>query len=263
MSSDPDKAAPATVPARKLLVTGGSRGIGAAIASLFAARGWQVALTYRERADTARAVVAEIEADGGTAAAFRVDVSDEAEIVALFDELDRAGFTPDAVVNNAGITGPRTALMDLDGGVLDRVLRTNIAGTMLIAREAAWRMARSRGGKGGAIVNISSTATRLGSPGQWVHYAASKAAVDMFTQGLARELAAEGIRVNAVSPGHTMTTADPAEQARIEARFEGERHSVPLGRIGKAEEVAEAVYWLADDAASYVTGALLPAAGGR
>ena len=243
-------------PTRTVLVTGGGRGIGAGISRRFHAAGWRVLLTYLSRADGAAAVAAEV---GGRA--FRCDSGDEADILDLFAELDAEGEVLSALVNNAGITGPKRAVADVTWAVVDRLCRVNFIGPVIFCREAARRMARSRGGAGGTIVNISSTATALGSPGQWADYAALKSAVDTFTRGFAREVGADGIRVNAVAPGYTMT--DPARQAEITGRFETMRHEVPLDRIGTVDEVANAVYWLCSDEAGYVTGSVLPAAGGR
>lgn len=246
---------------RLALITGGSRGIGAATARLFGRRGWRVALTYRTGREQAEAVVAEIEASDGAASAHRCDTRDEAEIAVLFAALDGMDEGLGALINNAGVTGHRTRLADLDAETLREVTDVNLVGCILCAREAVRRMSTASGGSGGSIVNLSSTATALGSPNQWVHYAATKGAIDVFTRGLAHEVAEEGIRVNAVSPGLTLT--DPAQADAIAARLEELRHEIPMGRAGSADEVAEAIYWLCSDAASYVTGAVLPAAGGR
>ncbi len=246
---------------RFALITGGSRGIGAATARLFAARGWRVALTYRDGRDQAEQVVADIAEAGGSASAHRCDTRNEAEIVDLFAVMDEMDVGLRALVNNAGVTGPRTRLADLTAETLREVTGVNLVGCVLCAREAVRRMSTAAGGAGGSIVNLSSTATALGSPNQWIHYAATKGAIDIFTRGLAHEVAEEGIRVNAVSPGLTLT--DPAQADAIAARLEELRREIPMGRAGTAEEVAEAIYWLCSDAASYVTGAVLPAAGGR
>ncbi|MCG8692284.1 MAG: SDR family oxidoreductase [Minwuiales bacterium] len=246
---------------RLALITGGSRGIGAATARLFGQRGWQVALTYRTGREQAEQVVSDIEASGGAASAHRCDTRDEAEIGALFATLDAMDSSLGALINNAGITGPRTRLAELTAKTLRDVTDVNLVGCILCAREAVRRMSTETGGAGGSIVNLSSTATALGSPNQWIHYAATKGAIDVFTRGLAHEVAEEGIRVNAVSPGLTLT--DPAQADAIAARLEELRHEIPMARAGTAEEVAEAIYWLCSDAASYVTGAVLSAAGGR
>lgn len=246
---------------RTVLITGGSRGIGRATARIFAAAGWRVALTYRRDAAAANSVVGAITGAGGRAEALPCDVAREASIVDLFGRLDGAGIRLDAVVNNAGITGPRTRLADLDAGTLHDVVAVNLCGAILVAREAAKRLSTARGGAGGTIINLSSTATRQGSPDQWVHYAATKGAIDVLTNGLARELAAEGIRVNAVAPG--LTLGDPSQRAAIEARLAELAHEIPMARAGTAEEVAQAILWLCGDQASYVTGVVLPVAGGR
>jgi NAD(P)-dependent dehydrogenase (short-subunit alcohol dehydrogenase family) len=219
---------------KSVLVTGGSRGIGAATAKLFASRGWSVA-------------VSSLSGGNGSHAA---DVRDEAQVARLFDVVGKL----DALVINAGITGPKTRLADASGEVLRDVVATNLLGALHCAREAVRRDVKS-------IVLLSSTATKLGSPNQWVHYAATKGAVDVLTNGLAREVAERGIRVNAVAPG--LTLSDPAQAAAIAARLESLKHEIPMARAGTAEEVAEAIFWLCSDAASYVTGVVLPVAGGR
>lgn len=219
---------------KSVLITGGARGIGAATARLFAARGWRV----------------ETSSLGGGAGSRRADVRDEAQVAGLFAAVGAL----DAVVINAGITGPKTRLADASGEVLRDVVSTNLLGTLYCAREAVRQGVKS-------IVLLSSTATKLGSPNQWVHYAATKGAVDVLTNGLAREVAGQGIRVNAVAPG--LTLSDPAQAAAIAARLETLKHEIPMARAGSGEEVAEAIFWLCSDAASYVTGVVLPVAGGR
>ena len=263
---------------RKLaVVTGGSRGMGAAMVKRFTTEGWDVVFTYVTDEAAANAVIAEIAAAEdtapertatgrdttgvGAARAVQLDLGDPDSIISFWQELDLDGRVPDAVVNNAAVTGPKTTLAELDLEVLQAVTAVNWTGTVLFTREAVRRMARSAGGAGGAIVNMSSTAVRLGSPDQWIHYAALKGAIDVLTVGLAREVGPEGIRVNAVSPGYTLT--DPGREAEIMARFEAMRHEVPLDRIGENEEVAAGVYWLCSDESSYVTGTVLPIAGGR
>ena len=181
--------------------------------------------------------------------------------MALMARLDADGISLDALVNNAGITGPKRRMEEVTGATLEDVCRVNIIGTVIMCREAVKRMSTKRGGGGGAIVNISSTATLAGSPNQWIDYAATKGAVDIITNGLAREVGEEGIRVNAVAPGYTLT--DMARAGQIEARFDSYRHEVPMGRIGTVEEVAAGIFWLCSDEASYVTGTVLPVAGGR
>jgi len=246
---------------KTVVVTGGSRGIGAGIARLFGSRGWRVVLTYASNEPAAHAVVREIVASGGTASAVRCDTRNEADIKALFAQLVAAGTVPDALVNNAGITGPKTRLEDLTLDVLRDVVDVNLVGLLICCREAVKCMSTRHGGKGGAIVNISSTGTKLGNPNQWVHYAATKGAVDVLTNGLARELAPDGIRVAAVAPGLTLT--DPALEPQIMARLETLKGEIPMARPGTVTEVAEGVYWLASDAASYCTGVVLNVAGGR
>ena len=244
-----------------LLVTGGSRGIGAATARLAAARGYAVCLTYRSNAAAADAVVADIERAGGEAIAVVADVASEADVLRLFETVDARLGRLRALVNNAGILEQQTTLLAIDAGRLQRVLATNVIGSFLCAREAVRRMSTSRGGKGGAIVNVSSMAAKLGSPGEYVDYAASKGAIDSMTIGLAREVAAEGIRVNAVRPGviYTDIHASGGEPGRVDRV----KTSVPMQRGGTAEEVAQAVLWLLSEEASYSTGAFIDVSGGR
>jgi len=247
--------------AQVVVVTGASRGIGAAVARLAGARGCAVAVNYVRDERAALEVVRHIEDAGARARAIRGDVANEDDVVALFAEAARVLGPVTALVNNAGVSSRPGRLDALAAGDLSRILATNVAGTILCAREAVRRMSRRHGGPGGAIVNISSAAARLGGPGEWVHYAASKGAVDTFTVGLAREVAAEGIRVNAVRPGLILTdihaaAGDPDRPARLAP-------TIPMGRGGTAEEVAEAVFWLLSPAASYTTGAILDVTGGR
>jgi NAD(P)-dependent dehydrogenase (short-subunit alcohol dehydrogenase family) len=246
---------------RTVVVTGGSRGIGAGIARMFGARGWHVVLTYAANWAAAEGVVASIIMDGGTAESRRCDMRDGSDIVALFEALDAAGIVVAALVNNAGVTGTKTGLLDLEIETLREVVDVNLIGVIICCREAARRMSTARGGQGGVIVNLSSTGTKLGNPHQWVHYAATKGAIDVLTNGLARELAADGIRVAAVAPGLTLT--DPAATTQIMARLATMKGEIPLARPGTVEEVAEGVFWLCSDAASYCTGVVLPIAGGR
>jgi NAD(P)-dependent dehydrogenase (short-subunit alcohol dehydrogenase family) len=243
-----------------MLVTGGSRGIGAATAVLAARRGWSVAIVYRDRDADAAAVVAGIEAEGGQAIAVRADLADEASILRAFEAADRLGPLT-ALVNNAGITGGVARVDALDPTRLDAVLRVNVWAPFVCAREAVRRMSTRHGGRGGAIVNVGSGASQLGTPGVWVHYAATKGAIDTMTIGLAREVAAEGIRVNCVRPGlvDTEIHAD-----RPPGQMEEVLRSVPMGRSAAPAEIAESIVWLADDAASpYVTGSMIDARGGR
>ncbi|HEX7643834.1 MAG TPA: SDR family oxidoreductase [Burkholderiaceae bacterium] len=244
-----------------LLITGASRGIGAATARLAAARGYTVCISYRERRDTAESVVAEIERAGGKAIAVQADVADEAQVVKLFETVDRELGRLSALVNNAGILETQMRVDQMDAARLNRVFAANVTGSFLCAREAVRRMSTRNGGAGGAIVNLSSAASRIGSPGEYVDYAASKAAIDTLTIGLAKEVAAEGIRVNAVRPGviYTEIHASGGEPRRVD-RVKG---AIPMQRGGQAEEVAQAVLWLLSDEASYTTGALLDVAGGR
>lgn len=240
------------------LITGGSRGIGAAIARGAAKHGYAVAILYRDRKKDADEVIAAIEVAGGRALAIRADIADEAAIVGAFEQADVLGPLR-LLVNNAGITGPVRRVADIDGATLDQVLRINVTGPFLCAREAVRRMSTARGGKGGSIVNISSGAAQLGSPGTWIHYAASKGAVDTFTIGLSKEVASEGIRVNGVRAGMVDTEIHTGRAPELTAKMIS---GIPLGRIGRPEEIANTVLWLASDEASFITGALVDVRGG-
>ena len=244
-----------------LLVTGGSRGIGAATARLAAERGYTVCITYLRNQAAAEAVVDDIAAGGGSALAIRADVGAEAEVIRLFEHVDAQVGPIAALVNNAGMLERQMRVDQMDAARIQRIFATNVVGPFLCAREAVRRMSTSYGGAGGAIVNVSSAAARLGGPGEYVDYAASKGAIDTFTVGLAKEVAAEGIRVNAVRPGviYTEIHASGGEPGRVDRV----KASVPMRRGGHAEEVAHAIVWLLSDEASYVTGACLDVSGGR
>jgi NAD(P)-dependent dehydrogenase (short-subunit alcohol dehydrogenase family) len=239
-----------------LLVTGGSQGIGAATARLGAARGYRVALSFKSRQDLAERVVDEIRAGGGEAQAVRADVAQEAAIVGLFETVEGAFGRISAVVNNGGVTGPVATLARVTTAILDEVLQVNVRGAFLVLREAARRLQ-----EGGAVVNVSSRASELGGPNEWIHYAASKGAVDTLTIGAAKELAPRGIRVNAVTPG--LIETEIHAKAGMPDRVERMKSGIPLGRAGTAEEVAKVILWLLSDEASYVTGAIVPVSGGR
>ena len=244
-----------------VLITGASRGIGAATARLAAARGYAVCVNYVNSRAAAGAVVASIKAAGGEAIAVAADVARENEVADMFNTVDAQLGTLTALVNNAGILETQMRVEDMDAARLNRVFAANITGSFLCAREAVRRMSTRRGGRGGAIVNVSSAAARLGSAGEYVDYAASKGAVDTLTKGLSLEVAEEGIRVNAVRPGFIYTDihasgGEPGRVDRVKA-------SVPMKRGGQPEEVAAAIMWLLSDEASYATGTFIDLAGGR
>ncbi len=242
------------------MVTGASRGIGAATAQLAAHNGYAVCINYHRNQAAADAVVQRIEDAGGTAIAVAADVACEPDVVRLFEVVDRELGTLTALVNNAGILAPQMRVDEMDGDRLARIFATNISGCFLCAREAVRRMSTRYGGAGGAIVNVSSRAARLGSPGEYVDYAASKGAVDTLTIGLAREVATEGIRVNAVRPGviYTDIHASGGEPERVERV----KQNVPMQRGGHAHEVAHAILWLLSDEAAYSTGTFIDVTGG-
>ena len=244
-----------------MLITGASRGIGAATARLAASEGYAVCVNYRSNAEHAEHLISDIQASGGEAISIRADISDEQSVERLFASIDAQLGPITALVNNAGVLETQTRLENLSAARLNRIFGTNVIGSILCAREAVRRMSHRHGGHGGAIVNVSSMAARLGSPNEYIDYAASKGAIDTLTIGLAREVAADGIRVNAVRPGliDTDMHASGGEPGRIE-RLKG---SVPLQRGGTAEEVARAILWLLSDESSYTTGTFIDVSGGR
>lgn len=244
-----------------IVITGASRGIGAATARLAAARGYAVCVNYLKNRAAAEAVAAEIVSAGGRAIAVAADVAVESGVLALFETVDRELGRLSALVNNAGILETQMRVDEMDAARLGRVLAANVTGCFLCAREAVRRMSSRHGGSGGAIVNVSSAASRLGSAGEYVDYAASKGAVDTLTIGLAREVATEGIRVNAVRPGFIYTDihASGGEPGRVDRI----KDSVPMKRGGQPEEVAAAILWLLSEEASYATGSFIDLAGGR
>ena len=246
---------------KTILITGAGRGIGAATARLAAERGYSVCINYHKNATAAELLVQEIESKGGSAFAVRADVSVEPEVVNLFEQVDRALGPLNALVNNAGIVERQMRLDQMNTDRLQRIFATNVTASFLCAREAVRRMSTRHGGKGGAIVNVSSMAAQLGAPGEYIDYAATKAAVDALTTGLAKEVASEGIRVNAVRPGiiHTEIHASGGEPDRVERV----KDSIPMKRGGLAQEVANAILWLVSDEASYCAGAFLNVSGGR
>ncbi|MBP1873419.1 NAD(P)-dependent dehydrogenase (short-subunit alcohol dehydrogenase family) [Ensifer adhaerens] len=244
-----------------LLVTGGSRGIGAAVCLGAAKAGWSVVVNYASNAQAADAVVAAIRQGGGSAIAVRGDVGSDADIKSIFAAADKAFGRLDGLVNNAGIVGPTQRVDEMSVERLERMFRINVTGSILCAGEALRRMSTRHGGKGGVIVNISSVAAELGSPAQYVDYAASKGAIDTFTIGLAREVANEGVRVNAVRPGIIDTEIHAS--GGLPDRARDLASTIPVQRPGTAEEVADAVLYLLSDKATYVTGAILNVSGGR
>jgi NAD(P)-dependent dehydrogenase (short-subunit alcohol dehydrogenase family) len=246
---------------KTILITGASRGIGAACAQLAFERGYRVCINYRSDLDAATAIVRAIEDAGGAAFAVQADVAREAEVVRMFAEVDARFGRLDALVNNAGILARQMRVEQMDAARIERIFATNVTGSFLCAREALLRMSTRHGGSGGAIVNVSSRAGVLGSAGEYVDYAASKAALDVLTIGLAKEVAEEGVRVNGVRPGliDTGMHASGGEPGRVERL----KTSVPMGRGGTADEVARAILWLLSDEASYTTGSFIDVSGGR
>ena len=244
-----------------VLITGGGRGIGAATALLAAKQDYGVCVNYLSNSAAADAVVTSVERAGGCALAVAADVALEADVVRLFETMDTQLGPVTALVNNAGIVDQKTTLADMDTARLHRIFSTNITGSFPCAREAVRRMSTKHGGAGGAIVNVSSAASRLGSPGEYIDYAASKGALDTMTIGLAKEVATEGIRVNSVRPGiiYTDIHASGGDPDRVERL----KDVVPMKRGGQAEEVAQAILWLLSDEASYSTGTFIDVSGGR
>ncbi|KDD11770.1 SDR family oxidoreductase [Bordetella bronchiseptica] len=248
-------------PNKVMIVTGAARGIGAAVALLAARRGYAVCVNYRSRGDAAEQVVQAIRDEGGRALAVAADVADEAQVVRMFETVDRELGRVDALVNNAGILEAQMRVEEMDAARITRILATNVVGAFVCCREAVRRMAPRYGGRGGAIVNVSSVAARLGSPGEYVDYAASKGALDTLTIGLSREVAADEIRVNAVRPGtiYTDMHASGGEPGRVDRLKDG----IPLRRGGTVQEVAGAVMWFFSDEAGYTTGSFIEVSGGK
>lgn len=246
---------------RTMLITGASRGIGAAVAIQAAREGWAVCLNYRAQADDAHLLVAEIKLLGGEAIAVKADMAREDEIATLYREADRRLPPLGCLVNNAARIAPRRMrLSEIDASEINGLLALNVTGAMIAAREAVRRMSTAQGGRGGAIVNISSLAAKHGAPNLYLHYAASKAALDTFTYGLALEVAGEGIRVNAVRPG--LIDTEVHARSGMAERIAKVGPKLPMGRAGTPQEVANSVLWLASEQASYVTGAILDVGGG-
>ncbi len=244
-----------------LLVTGGSRGIGAATCLLAARQGWAVAVNYTANSLAADEVVRQIRAAGGRAMAVQADVADEAQVLRMFEQVDAKFGRLTGLVNNAGVVDVTARVEDMSVARWKRMFAINVIGSLVCAREAVRRMSTNHGGAGGSIVNLSSAAARLGAPGQYVDYAAAKGAIDAFTIGLAKEVAAEGIRVNAVRPGLIETEIHAS--GGLPNRVKDLQHQVPMQRGGSAEEVAQAIVWLLGDGANYTTMSLLDVSGGR
>ncbi len=244
-----------------LLVTGGGRGIGAATALLAAQQGWSVAVNYTANSLAADEVVRQIRAAGGEAISVKADVVDEDQVLRMFEHIDAKLGRVSGLVNNAGVVDVAARVDEMSVARWKRMFDVNVIGSLICAREAVRRMSTRHGGEGGSIVNLSSAAARLGSPGQYVDYAAAKGAIDAFTIGLAKEVAAEGIRVNAVRPG--LIDTDIHASGGLPNRVKELQHLVPMQRGGSAEEVAQSIVWLLSDAASYTTMSLIDVSGGR
>lgn len=244
-----------------IVITGASRGIGAATALLAAQQGYRICINYHTDESTAEQVLAQVRAMGAQAIAVRADASVEGEVIQLFQQVDQALGPVTALVNNAGTIGQQSRVEAMSEFRMLKVMKTNVVGPMLCAKHALLRMSRRYGGEGGSIVNVSSVAARLGAPDEYVDYAASKGALDTFTQGLAKEVAGDGVRVNAVRPGyiHTGFHALSGDPHRVDKLAPG----IPMGRGGQPEEVAEAILWLLSDKASYSTGSFIDLGGGR
>ncbi len=244
-----------------ILITGGGRGIGAATARLAAAAGYDVAISYVAHEAAAHAVAADVEAAGRRALAVQADNANPDDVAALFAAIDREFGRIDVLVNNAGIIARQSRLEDLEFGRMQRIFAVNAIGPILCAQQAARRMSHRHGGKGGVVINISSASARLGSPNEYVDYAASKGALETFTTGFSKEVAAEGIRVNCIRPGHIYTEmhASGGEPGRVDRV----KSSIPMGRGGQPEEVARAILWLAGPEASFITGTFLDVTGGK
>lgn len=254
-TQDPSAQAPV------ILITGASRGVGAATARLAAAQGYDVAISFVANESAAQAVVADVQALGRKALAVRADSADPVQVAELFAAIDRYFGRIDVLVNNAAVLAPQSRLEDLGYERMQRIFAVNSIGPILCAQQAARRMAYRHNGRGGSVVNISSAAARLGSPGEYVDYAASKGALETFTTGFAKEVAREGIRVNCIRPGHIYTDmhASGGEPGRVDRV----KDSIPMGRGGQPEEVARAILWLASAEASFITGTFLDVTGGK